>query len=65
MKEGTKQFAYNPQSIYSAPFTIISQVKQSFTSAPISFPCLFEVYCPYSCKKIKIGLTREGKIETM
>lgn len=65
MEESGQGFSYNPLSPFCTPFTIISQVKETFISQAMTFPCLFEVYCPYSCKKIKIGLTKDKKVEAL
>lgn len=65
MKEASAGYTFNPHSIYSFPFTIISQAREHFTSKPTTLPCVFEVYCPYSCKKIKIGLAKDGKTEAL
>jgi hypothetical protein len=45
------------------PYTIISPSKISFTSKNVPQPFFYEVYCPLSCKKIKIGVSQESKKE--
>ena len=60
-KEGTEAEEYDPHSPFTTPFTIISTIKHRFHSKTLSQPFYCEVYCPLSCKKVKIGLRKDGK----
>jgi hypothetical protein len=59
MEESNKATVYQPQHYFHYPFTLISQPKKTFLSKAILQPTAFEVYCPISCKKIKIGAAKE------
>ena len=61
MDEQGFSYCYNPNNAFPAPYTIISPNKMHFTSKNLKQPFFYEVYCPYSCKKIKIGLNADGK----
>ena len=65
MKEGVPATGYDPHSPFTTPFTIISTVKHRFASKPLAQPFCCEVYCPLSCKKVKIGVKKGGKLETI
>lgn len=62
MEPSLKSNGYHPQHFFSYPFTIISPPKKSFVSRPMEQPSAFEVYCPISCKKVKVGACK-GKLK--
>ena len=66
MQENSRKYIYNPSNVLPAPHTIIHPHKNAYTSKQLlKQPFFYELYCPFSCKKIKIGVSKEGKRETM
>lgn len=63
MEASLKSNGYHPQHFFSYPFTIISPPKKTFLSNVIEQPTAYEVYCPISCKKIKIGAAKAKQKE--
>lgn len=63
-EEGTAE-GYDPHSPFTTPFTIISSLRHRFSSLPLQQPFYCEVYCPLSCKKVKVGLEKEGRVEAV
>lgn len=59
MEAGPNLNHYTPQHFFNYPFTIISPPKKTFASKPIQQPTAYEVYCPISCKKVKIGAFKD------
>lgn len=63
MEQEVNSYSYNPSHPISQPFTIISSLKGKLISKPINQPFFYEVYCPLSCKKIKIGYSKDKNSE--
>lgn len=63
MEPELKSNCYHPQHYFHYPFTIISPPKKTFASKAVEQPTAYEVYCPISCKKIKIGTIRAKQKE--
>lgn len=59
MQAEQREGRFEAQKVFNYPFTLVSQPKRGFTSSPLPQPANFEVYCPLSCKKIKIGAAKD------
>jgi hypothetical protein len=65
MRADSTWLGFQVQSYFTYPFTLVSLPKRAFASAPLPQPSAFEVYCPLSCKKVKIGAAKDKAKEAI
>jgi hypothetical protein len=65
MRADSSWMNFQSQNVFNYPFTLVSLPRRAFASAPLQQPAVFEVYCPLSCKKIKIGAVKDKTKEAL
>jgi hypothetical protein len=65
MRADSTWLGFQVQSHFTYPFTLVSLPRRAFASTALPQPTVFEVYCPLSCKKVKVGAVREKTKESM
>lgn len=65
MRADNSSLGFQTHNHFTYPFTLVSLPRRSFASVPLPQPTAFEVYCPISCKKIKVGAAKDKTKEAM